>query len=63
MLTGVCADSAVAVIVAHRRGRAWKTKYPVVLALTDHDSWWAGDFHTSYRNAKKLRHEWINRDV
>jgi hypothetical protein len=40
-----------------------KTKYPVVFALTDHDDWRAGDFHTSYRNAKKLRHEWINRDV
>jgi hypothetical protein len=40
-----------------------KTKYPVVFALTDHDSWRADDFHTSYRNAKELLHDWINRDV
>ena len=40
-----------------------RTKYPVVFALTDHDSWTAGQFQTSYQEAKRLIQKWISENV
>jgi hypothetical protein len=38
-------------------------RYPAVFALIDHDGWRAGDFDVSYQSAKKLLHDWINRQM